>query len=376
MKNYNFILLILLFSVTISASTLFAIKDGYALTNPANQTVAITTQIFPITILTNELMPLLDTSAIGNLTALTVTANLPCDTSNVPTLKIIAGILGNTTNVIDSSADYTNNKGPRDTCVFTDKITNVTAKGIPAMNRVFLKNTGSTPVHIPEGVMVTLTGIFGKPAVVKLTVQPDFQDDYTTNSGWTQVGTAITVDSAGHPDVAYSLNAFNNADHRVYKSIGTTLSSTFIVNFDYFAPSDNTNAGYPLALTAGTGTPSTASQDAIIVRNSGQNTLTVYYKDGAADGLPAGITISGLSSNVQYYVRLTESSSTSVTLAVYTDSARTIHAGNSPQSGTISGVTGLTTLQHANQYNAGAGADSIDYKVDNTKIWNGVTSPP
>ena len=374
LKNHNFLFLIILISSVITVATLFATKDGYAQTVNANQTVAITTNIDPITILTNELIPLLDTSTIGNLTSLSVTANLPCDSSNVPTLKIIAGILDNTTNVIDASSDYTNNKGPRDTCLFTDKITNVTAKGIPAMNRVFLKNTGSTPVHIPEGVMVTLTGLFGK-SVVK-TTGPDFQDDYTTNTGWTQVGSGVTVNS-GVAGKVVAINALGTANNAVYKSLGTTLSDTnWVAEFEYKHSSALTQGVFPIAFTAGTGDIANSNQDALLIHATSGDLVYLYYKDGAgALAQPTGTVGIPVTDNTVYYMKLERTGTTSMKLSVFTDPARTIHQTNSPNTGTNvpATVTGLTHIQHA-VYNDGASTRG-DFEVDNTKIWNGANHP-
>jgi len=371
LKNHNFIFLIILFSVAIAASTLFVTNDVSAQTANANQTVAITTTIDPITILTNELMPLLDTSAIGNLTSLTVTTNLPCDTSNVPKLKIIAGILSNTTNVIDSSSDYTNNKGPRDTCLFTDKITNVTAKGIPAMNRVFLKNTGSTPVHIPEGVMVTLTGIFGKSILTQSITPPDFQDDYTTSSGWTtQAGTLVTVNSNDSNRVDFSAIPAN-ADHRVSKSLGLTLSDTnWTAEFELNVSSMTTGSQAPVfLLSAGTSKPR-ENQDSVAVwiQNTGVGTkIATFRNDGGSMTTSSVLTIL---TGTTYYITFERTDTTTLKLSVYTDPDRSQNISGSPSTIDISGytITGLTTLQHTSD--DGGGTGTISATIDNTKIWN------
>lgn len=357
MKNH-FIFLALFISSVISTAILFANNEASAQTNPVNQTVAITTTIDPITILTNELMSLLDTSAIGNLTSLTVTTNLPCDSSNVPKVKIIAGILGNTTNVIDSSTDYTNNKGPRDTCVFTDKITNVTAKGIPAMNRVFLKNTGSTAVHIPEGVMVTLTGIFGTPAVKQLT-PTDFQDDFTTNAGWTQVGTGLTVNSGVVGKLA-SVGA-ESTNAQLTKSLGLTLndglwSASWKHKMTVCTGADDDDVML-FGFSAGTGYMSTSNQDALGVYFDCN--FNLFYKDGA-DALSATFEFSPTLST-EYCLKLQRTSTTNLRLNVY-ESTCTTHQGTSPFNLAIpSTVTTLTTVQASTRdSNGGITSNQID----------------
>ncbi len=181
MNRSNSYVQLSLLSVTVLLFGMFVFSNVYA------ETVSITTQISPITILFDEFISLLDTSVTGNLTSVSVTANLPCDSSNTPLLTIVAGILGDTTNIIDSSSDFIGN-GPRDTCVFRDNITNVTAANIPAINSVFLNHTGSSPVHIPQGVMVTLSGVFGNSTSESTTSEP-------ISSGIVATGGTITTNA-------------------------------------------------------------------------------------------------------------------------------------------------------------------------------------
>ena len=376
LKNRHFIFLFGI--ITLGVSTL-VISEALA-----QEKVAITTNIDPITILTNEIIPLLDTSSIGNLTSISVTTNLPCDTSNVPKLKIIAGILGNTTNVIDSSSDYTNNKGPIDTCVFTDKITNVTAKGIPAMNRVFLKNTGSTPVHIPEGVMVTLTGMFEQPVVVPSDpcATATFCDDFSGSDNWVDNDSATLGVDTTNNYITGTISADNSNNAMIY-DLGSGLASDtswvfrFNVKYTNFALDTGVTHWIGLSSTVQT-SGSTSTQDFIGVNiNPNSNTYNAYDTDGAALNSVAADSSQSLTyvSGTTYYFEIDRISATTYGIKRYTDS--TYATVTDSITGTAASTTQtLRYLKVTNHDYAGGLPGSVTITLDDVKFWNGVSSPP
>ncbi|MBI3259278.1 MAG: hypothetical protein HYZ54_07390, partial [Ignavibacteriae bacterium] len=344
--------------------------------------------IDPITILTNELIPLLDTSSIGNLTSVSVTANLPCDTSNVPKIKIIAGILGNTTNVIDSSSDYTNSKGPRDTCVFTDSITNITEAGIPAINRIFVKNTGSSPVHIPEGVMVTLSGVFGQETTTpSMPSQPDFTDDFSSDQ-WTHSSGFTSVSSGVFNYDADMGDQVEEAYRDINSELGGNLSDTaFVIRFKLN--------------TANLSQGSTNQQNLVFIGASSVNTDTLTSHDGIF--LLLKLRGTGIGSNLDYalvdtdgaspksqigsedavfthnlttetvYVEMKRTSATAYSIELFSDASFTTSIES--QTGTVASTQSLRYLF------VGVSEDSqtgqvLDGTIDDMQVWNGVTSPP
>jgi hypothetical protein len=131
--------------------------SGQSTTSASREIVAITIPVDDVSLSPNESMVVLDTTGVGTLELISATANLPC-TSNVPDLKIVGGIFGNTTSIIDSSADYTGYSGPNFTCIFQDN-KNSTTQGI-TINTILLTNNGVSSVSIPKGVVITLTGMF------------------------------------------------------------------------------------------------------------------------------------------------------------------------------------------------------------------------
>ena len=195
----------------------------------------------------------------------------------------------------------------------------------------------------------------------------DFEDAYTTNTGWTQTGTAITVDS-GIADKLACVSVPTNADHRVSKALGFTLSnSLWIAEFDYQLTSSVVDArAFPFILTAGTDKPR-STQDMLGIRTQQNGGLTMFtiYKDGAGS-VTDGTNIT-IVSGTQYYIRLERTTATNLKLSIFSDSARLTHITGSPTNQTIpSTVDTLTTLQHSSDDAASTEAWSAN--IDNTKI--------
>ena len=205
---------------------------------------------------------------------------------------------------------------------------------------------------------------------------PTFQDNYTTNSGWTQTGTTITVDS-GIADQVAAVSASGASTDRVSKSLGVTLSnSLWYADFDYYATTLTANGDDPqqsvFALASSGDDPRSGTQDNIMafIYKSGGGTiyLTPYFRDGSTTTTGTGII---LSIATQYYVRLERTSTTNVKLSIFSDSGRTSHISGSPTNSTAPAtVTGLTTIIHGSN---GAGGSIMSWNIDNTKIYNNVS---
>lgn len=151
-KSSNYVQLSLL-SVTVLLFGMFVFPGVYA-----DEIISITIDLQTILLDGGEIIPLLNTNNIANMSKITLSATLPCNSSNVPDLKIIVGVLGNTTDVIDSSSDYASLRGPFDTCYFEDTV-NIDTASVPALNRIFLKNDGASSVLTGLGATVSITGI-------------------------------------------------------------------------------------------------------------------------------------------------------------------------------------------------------------------------
>ena len=198
----------------------------------------------------------------------------------------------------------------------------------------------------------------------------DFADAYTTNTGWTQTGTLVTVDS-GVADKAACAACLNNADNRVHKSLGITLSDTaWIYEFEFKRTDTNGDITLPALLSSGTGDPEDATQDELGMFTGGTSTLGSFYKDGAG-GVTTSSTIT-FTDGTQYYATLQRTSTTNLKLSIFSDSARTTHITGSPLDFTIPAtVTTLTTLMHSVKSNGGTQGSTWD--IDNSNIWNSAT---
>ena len=202
------------------------------------------------------------------------------------------------------------------------------------------------------------------------TLTPTFDEAYTTNTGWTAVGSNVTIDS-GVADACAAVAATCNADNRVHKSLGATLSDTlWALESDIILSSSAGNDNMPYSLCAGTGTPDTASQDCIVAYwDTSADTMRISYKDGAgAFSNATGNTISVVEST-QYYIRMIRNSATNIALSIFSDSGRTTHITGSPQNYTIpSTVGGLTHIHHGTR--SVGSAQTTTFTIDNTKINN------
>ena len=206
--------------------------------------------------------------------------------------------------------------------------------------------------------------------------QCDFFDDYTTNSGWAQVGNDVEVIN-GHVEFINGAiggeGPGGDGQKRVYKSLGSTLNASdyWVAQFDFTPVSVGSTQGQPwtghtlFGLTAGTQEPfsdctnlactgfPTGTQDGIIAYFGADNPPTgdIWFKIKAKDGTQEYTSnqINCVALNTTYYPRIERTSATNVVLAIYSDAARTTQIPGSPVSLTIPNtITGLTTIQHGN----------------------------
>ena len=92
-----------------------------------------------------------------------------------------------------------------------------------------------------------------------LIAQCSFSEDYSTNAGWTQVGTNVEISNGS---LNYLNGAADSEQRRVHRSLGFTLDSNhrWIAEFEFY-PTQVGNWGGPsaghtlFALTAGTQEP-------------------------------------------------------------------------------------------------------------------------
>ena len=220
-----------------------------------------------------------------------------------------------------------------------------------------------TDSNLPDNTDVLSVGGY-----VKLdTTPPALEDDFSSSSAWTQVGTDIEI--TGGQVVGTDVDG---TEARVYAPV--TLSDTkWLAEFDYITSKISTNSEHqPLAFTASSLTPrsSTTNIDHIgFDTYADPKTLRLNYRDGSTNGYGGSLTPV---LDTQYYPRMIRDGAT-VTLNLFTDSARTTHASGSPITMTVpSSVTGLDYAQVTAW--VGSGGSGASFVVDNLIVYDGITS--
>ena len=82
--------------------------------------------------------------------------------------------------------------------------------------------------------------------------QCDFTDDYSTNTGWTQIGNDVEVINNQLEFINGAIDGLNGAGQkRVYKSIGNTLNTNdyWFAQFDFTPNSVGSTIGLKLIQT-------------------------------------------------------------------------------------------------------------------------------
>jgi len=209
-----------------------------------------------------------------------------------------------------------------------------------------------------------------------------FEDDYTTNAGWTQIPptgvNVVTVDDPSFPDIV-KFNAVPDGgstnDIRVFKSLGTTLDNEWILESEFIVNDHPGNPPAHLIYTLSAGTDElTATNQAMIAlhySNTGDpgQGIQVFQKDGIPEPTPIGSKIL-VGIGEQTHIRFARTSATTATLEIFSDAARTLHFTGSPVqiTGLLPTITGLNTLNHGNNFDGGTGR-ILTAEIDNTVIF-------
>jgi len=197
------------------------------------------------------------------------------------------------------------------------------------------------------------------------TMQPTKQFDFSSSTGWTTVGSNISITGG-----AITANAMvtQGSANRIYYDLGSALSDKFVIDFDHYA--DTASAGgfwQMFALTDTTAIPKTDDGIYPLIDMGSWTTYLRYSNEGSETNVG---TLGSLTTGQWQYVRFVRDGTTG-TLTVYSDSARTTQVLN--VSGTIPAtVTGLRYFQSGSLPSANTGTTT--YKIDNLKIYDGVTS--
>ena len=200
------------------------------------------------------------------------------------------------------------------------------------------------------------TGITLLTGAETLKNTPDSDFDFSSDSGWTQVGSTVAISTG-----ALRASTVNTgSDDRIHKALGYTLSnSKWTCQFEVTLSSSN----YVSIITLSDGSNTLNAYDTIHV-DYGSSKLKMREYNGSSQGLNStGITTSN---GTNYFVTLSRLSATKLKLDVRTGSHTGTLVGS--ETGTInSGTVDLDTIQ-SGAYGRQSG--DATYVVDNVKIYN------
>ena len=236
--------------------------------------------------------------------------------------------------------------------------------------RYYKDESGSVSTSTSETILM----VFDSDPATGLSIpstwnmQPTYQTDFSSSTGWTTVGSNVTI--TGGELSASSANAAT--DNRVYRALGFTLNDNFIARWEHTPKGVSSNSVFfPIMnFTAGTGNLSTSTNQDRVYLFTDSSSQTLYLR--GQDGTTAGTNSNSqaLTTDTKYYLELVKNG-TSGTVYVRTGS----HSGtlvNTLTATIASGITGLTHVQSGAMSGGNSGTGS--YIVDNLQIYNGVTS--
>ena len=205
----------------------------------------------------------------------------------------------------------------------------------------------------------TNTGITLLTGAETLKNTPDSDFDFSSDSGWTQVGSTVAISTG-----ALRASTVNTgSDDRIHKALGYTLSnSKWTCQFEVTLSSSN----YVSIITLSDGSNTLNAYDTIHV-DYGSSKLKMREYNGSSQGLDStGITTSN---GTNYFVTLSRLSATQLKLDVRTGSHTGTLVGS--ETGTIS--SGTVDLDHVQSGAYGRQSGDATYVVDNVKIWNNIS---
>ena len=204
------------------------------------------------------------------------------------------------------------------------------------------------------------------------TMQPTFEDDFSSSTGWTQTGTSVTVSSG----IAGGTTVDLNSDDRIDKSITTISDSIWTSYFDFKLNSFSNSADTSFTLLSiNDGTGDLIAGDALIVQcaelSSTPQVRLRTYLSGTANVTSSSITINLTQT---YYGIVRRLSTTEYDLRIFSDSARTTQIGSTTLSGANANVGGFDNVGTGATLGFGNASDTANYTLDNVEFYNGVTS--
>ena len=197
---------------------------------------------------------------------------------------------------------------------------------------------------------------------------PVYETDFSSDSGWTQVGTWVQI-SGGK--VVFS--GGSNANNNVNRAIGTTLSNTkWVMRFKY---NSKVNDFGNMVLSSGTAHPDSDNTDWIgfYAGSATNNGYALAWGDSGAMVTGSWIGTSSVSANTDYWVQVTRESGTSAKLEMFSDSGYSVSVGTSSTTSLPSSITGISNIILASITEGGA-TSGYSWEIDDLEVYNDVTA--
>jgi len=184
-------------------------------------------------------------------------------------------------------------------------------------------------------------------------------DGFSSSSGWTHIGGQSQTSITGGELVVN--NSQGHVLDQMTKSLGQTLDNTWLAQIDWKRTAYSGSGGgeaVPLAVLSGNGGlwdwygGTNGSTDDAIAITHWSTAYGMAVRTGNGNNYSISTSISLPSSGTWHYLTLERIDQDTVKLSVFTDSARTTHASNSPHTWDISSygsaITGLSYVSTGN----------------------------
>jgi hypothetical protein len=226
--------------------------------------------------------------------------------------------------------------------------------------------------------MITLSGVLSHEVLADTTSSDTlsifhhfFKDLYSSNTGWTQIGTQVTVNDPSFPGLVKFNNVIGGSgvtETRVVKQLPSTLQSEYWhAKFNYKYTASQIPASIIFALTHNQADPQSQEDSSAVFVEHGDGVNTLFIEKVPSGQASSGIPISP---NTQYYVEIFRTPH-QLKLSVFSDPARTIHVSGSPVTLPVktSELKDLNFIQHDGCRDCGS-ARTLTAQIDNTIIYS------
>jgi hypothetical protein len=200
----------------------------------------------------------------------------------------------------------------------------------------------------------------------------EFDDDFSSNSGWTYVGT-VSYNSSGYQNLTFTRNGNNNG---CYYNLGTVSDTSWMLRAKLHLTTKSTSSQSSfIGLTSITG-GSNSAQDAIgMFFITVNNTLFSVDSDGQTIAAGANSSNSFTTTNGNdYWIQITRLTATTMRVEIFDNANYTGTASITINDTIPSSIQSTNYLKLQNREELSNNGSSDNWTCDDVKFYNGVTS--